>query len=316
MFVNQTFVNTKRWLHVLLYLNMIRNFVEDSFEWIDLLDPSDEDLRRVAQKYHIHEAFIADVLQPEHLPKYEPVGDTSFYILRYFDPDDDKTDTIQGLTNKVAIFQTDQLVITIHRKEIKFIADIEEHLASQGQNDSTCHFLNRIIKAVFLSFETPAFALAQEIDHFESQVFLKKDVPRLEDMYHSKRKIEVIKRILILSKDILEKIDNPQQRNPDTRDTRDLYLRILTLYDSMADNTNHVLTLYFSISSQRTNEVIRILTLFSVFFMPLTFIVGIYGMNFRFMPELQWKLGYPLTVLLMLGVSWVIYRWFKRKQWL
>ncbi len=281
-----------------------------------MLDPSNEDLHQVAQQYDIHEEFIADVLQPEHLPKYEPVGETSFFILRYFEPDNDKTDTIQGLTNKIAIFQTEQLVITIHRKEIKFINDLHQNLTAQGKCRGACHLLNRMIKAVFLSFETPAFTLAQEIDRFEYKVFLKQNAPPLEEMYHSKRKIEVIKRILILSKDILERIDDAQHRDPDTRDTRDLYLRILTLYDSMADNTNHILTLYFSISSQRTNDVIRILTLFSVFFMPLTFIVGIYGMNFRFMPELQWRLGYPLMIVVMLAVSWVIYQWFKRKQWL
>jgi magnesium transporter len=295
---------------------MIRNFFDGSFKWIDILDPSNEDLHQIAQQYDIHEAFIADVLQPEHLPKYEPVGETSFFILRYFDPDDDKTDTIQGLTNKIAIFQTEQLVITIHRKEISFINDLHQNLTAQGKCRRPCHLLNRMIKAVFLSFETPAFTLAQEIDRFEYKVFLKKNAPPLEEMYHSKRKIEVIKRILILSKDILERIDDAQHRDPDTSDTRDLYLRILTLYDSMADNTNHILTLYFSISSQRTNDVIRILTLFSVFFMPLTFIVGIYGMNFRYMPELHWKLGYPLMLVVMLAVSWVIYRWFKRKLWL
>ncbi len=71
-----------------------------------------------------------------------------------------------------------------------------------------------------------------------------------------------------------------------------------------------------SLSSQRTNEVMRILTLFSVFFMPLTFIVGIYGMNFEFMPELKQRWGYPAVLILMALVAVAIYRWFKRKRWL
>ncbi|RAV99287.1 magnesium transporter CorA family protein [Pseudochryseolinea flava] len=295
---------------------MIRNFFTGEFKWIDILDPTADDMHNIALEYHIHEAFVADVLQPEHLPKYEPVEGTSFFILRYFDPDDKLTDTIQGLTNKIAIFQTDNVVITIHRKEIQFLNEVHHRLTSTNKCDGTCHLLNKIIKQVFLSFEQPAFLLAQEIDHFEAKVFLKKNTPALEDMYHAKRKIEVIKRILILSKDILEKIDGAEHRDPETRDTRDLYVRVLTLYDAMADNTNHILTLYFSISSQRTNEVIRILTLFSVFFMPLTFIVGIYGMNFRHMPELEWKLGYPLMIIVMAMVSLIIYKWFKRKEWL
>ena len=131
-----------------------------------------------------------------------------------------------------------------------------------------------------------------------------------------KRQLEVCRRLLLLSKDILERVDDPEHQDPNTRDTRDLYIRILTLFDTMSENTNHLLTLYFSISAQRTNEVIRVLTIFSVFFMPLTFIVGIYGMNFDFMPELRWKMGYPGVMLLLATVTLMIYFWFKRKNWL
>jgi magnesium transporter len=268
---------------------MIRTFAETGFTWIDILAPTQEELQKIAKEYNVHEAFIADVLQPEHLPKYEPVGSTSFYILRYYSADDKANeDTIQGLTNKIAIFQTENLVITIHRLEIGFINELKKNLVDPGHCKGTFHLLNRLVKSVLQTYESPANWLAKEIDYFESQVFLKQNTPPLlEGVYHVKRKIEVSRRLLILSKDILEHVDDPAHQDPNTRDTRDLYVRMLTLFDAMSDNTNHLLTLYFSVSAQRTNEVIRVLTLFSVFFMPLTFIVGIYGMNFDFMPELH-----------------------------
>jgi magnesium transporter len=71
-----------------------------------------------------------------------------------------------------------------------------------------------------------------------------------------------------------------------------------------------------SFSAQRTNDVMRVLTLFSVFFMPLTFIVGIYGMNFEYMPELTKTWGYPAVLILMGLIALMIYTWFKRKKWL
>jgi magnesium transporter len=300
---------------------MIRTFADNpklNFKWIDVLGPSPEELQEVANKYGIHEAFVADVLQPEHLPKYEPVGKTSFFILRYYSAKDNTdVDTIQGLTNKIAIFQADELVITIHRLEIDFINDLKKNLIDTGECKGTFHLLNRVIKSVFQSYEVPAHKLAQEIDFYESQTFLKKNPPPiLRGLYHVKRQIEVSRRLLILSKDILEQIDDPEHQDPNSRDTRDLYIRMLTLFDTMSENTNHLLTLYFSISAQRTNEVIRVLTIFSVFFMPLTFIVGIYGMNFDFMPELRWKVGYPAVMLVMVVVTISIYTWFRRKHWL
>jgi magnesium transporter len=71
-----------------------------------------------------------------------------------------------------------------------------------------------------------------------------------------------------------------------------------------------------SYSAQKTNDVMKVLTIFSAYFLPLTFIVGVYGMNFEWMPEIRWKYGYPVIILLMLVVFMVIYLWFRRRKWL
>ncbi|WP_073410118.1 CorA family divalent cation transporter [Flavobacterium johnsoniae] len=90
----------------------------------------------------------------------------------------------------------------------------------------------------------------------------------------------------------------------------------MLLYDQVQEDANNLLNIYLSLSARKTNDVMKLLTIFSVFFMPLTFIVGIYGMNFRYMPELESPLGYPLTMLVMVLVCGVIFFWFKRKKWL
>ena len=100
------------------------------------------------------------------------------------------------------------------------------------------------------------------------------------------------------------------------QDVRDQHLKIQTLFSQILEEVNNLLNLSMSFSAQRTNEVIRVLTLFSVFFMPLTFIVGIYGMNFEFMPELRQKWGYPAVLIFMGLVALIIYIWFRRKKWL
>lgn len=100
------------------------------------------------------------------------------------------------------------------------------------------------------------------------------------------------------------------------REMKDNFLQQVTIYDQLNEDINNLLSLYLSISGQKTNEVIRVLTIFSVFFMPLTFIVGIYGMNFEHMPELHWEYGYVFSIFLMILVTVLIYLWFKRKEWL
>lgn len=135
-------------------------------------------------------------------------------------------------------------------------------------------------------------------------------------MYYIKRQVDVIRSVLILYKDIVDYFHMPQYQNIYTQDLRDLFSRTNTLYRNVAENTAQLLSVYFNIESNHTNEIMRMLTIISVFFMPLTFIVGVYGMNFKYMPELEWKYGYAAVMILMVGLSAIIYFWFKRKKWL
>ena len=98
------------------------------------------------------------------------------------------------------------------------------------------------------------------------------------------------------------------------QDIKDELLNLLTYNDESVENANQLMTTYLSISDQKNNEVVRLLTIFSAFFLPLTFIAGVYGMNFDFMPELNWKWGYFFSIGFMLLVVIVIYLWFRRKR--
>jgi magnesium transporter len=174
-----------------------------------------------------------------------------------------------------------------------------------------------ILIKVLLSYEAPALKLNDEIDFYENKIFLKNKLPSLlKNLYRIKRKVSVNRRILTLTKDIINKLEVENRKNAMFREMSDTYVQQDTIYDQLNDDINNVLQLYLSISSQKTNEVIRVLTIFSVFFMPLTFIVGIYGMNFHYMPELEWKFGYLFSILIMIAVTVIIYLWFKKKDWL
>lgn len=288
------------------------------FDWIDVTDPTEDELSRIAAEYDLHPASVADCLQPGHLPKYEEFDNHIFIILRlcYTQPASE-ADSVQELTSKIAIFMAEHFIITIHRKEWLPVEKISREYIQTGRCTDANYVLNVIVRTGLHSFDEPASTLTQSIDFFEKQVFLTfRKVPLLKGMYFLKRKLDVLRRLLLLTYDIVDKIDAIDTSNAYTRDIRDLFVKQKSLYDSMYENVNHLLNIYFNISSQRTNENMRVLTIFSVFFMPLTFIVGVYGMNFRYMPELQWKYGYPFSMLMMTVVTYLIYKWFRRKKWL
>jgi magnesium transporter len=128
----------------------------------------------------------------------------------------------------------------------------------------------------------------------------------------------LLKRIILLLREPLMqfKIHSGNKHSRLMQDISDRQLELEIQYEQMQDELTQLLNLYISLSSQRTNDVMRILTIFSVFFLPLTFIVGVYGMNFDFMPELEWEYGYIGVWVLMLIVTLSVFIWFRKRRWL
>lgn len=288
------------------------------WEWIDLENPNEEELQEVAAQYGLHRTSVIDSLQPEHLPKYEAIGDTAFMIARIYDTGAHReADTIQELTNKIAIFFSQQYIITIHRYAKGLIRETQEKYTGTGLAKTPADLLLRLIKTVLRTYEEPARHLAEELDYYEEKTFLNQRMPPLtKGLYHLKRKATVCRRVLRLSEGILSNLQLGGFQSTAVQDLKDLYVHLETQFDEVNDGTNNLINTYLSLSSQKTNEVMRVLTVFSAFFLPLTFIVGIYGMNFEFMPELKKAYGYPTVLIAMGMVTLAIYMWFRRKGWL
>jgi magnesium transporter len=300
---------------------MIQTIAEKTkhpFEWLDITDPDEDELKTLTQTHSLHEASIKDWGQTDHLPKYENMNGYAFIIFRIHSQSvATEADTVPELTDKVAIFMFPDKVITLHRKPWTAPEFISENQIEQHQCKDTLHLVNEIIKSCLSTYEAPSAKLISDIEYYEENMFLKnRKASMLKGLYYLRRRVEVTRRVIMLSHDIVDKMDAPEHSNAYTRDTRDLYVKMQNIYDTLFENMNQLVMIYFSISSQRTNEIVRVLTLFSVFFMPLTFIVGIYGMNFDFMPELRLKYGYPAVMILMALITVAIYGWFKKKGWL
>ncbi|MFN5884380.1 MAG: CorA family divalent cation transporter [Bacteroidota bacterium] len=285
------------------------------FEWIDLVEPTDEELHAMATSYQLHPAAVQDCLQPEHLPKYELIEDVQFMICRYYDSECPKNaDSIRLISRKLAIFWGKDFIITVHRKSFEAFDEVAGRASAI---DQPYVLVCKLVKACLQTYEEPLQKLDAEIDFYESRIFLKKRIPDLlKNLYFIKRKTYVIRRISNLSKEIPEKLGVNNKRIPAYQDLKDYYIKLDTVIEEVYDSINSLMNIYISLSSQRTNEVMRTLTVFTAFFLPLTFIVGVYGMNFHYMPELNHPSGYPMVLGLMLFITLFIWIWFKRKGWM
>ncbi len=311
---------------------MITKVVErpGSFEWIDVTDPTRTELEQIAQGYGLHATSVKDCLDPEHLPKYERIADLHFVILRSFDENcSAEGDTVQELTRKVAIFYTDKFVITIHRTPHPYLDKIKERWIEQHIKTSTApasYLVFDIFTEVFKSYDKPIDHALDELEKLEMAVFSAPGSAPfdMEQGYYLKRQAAVFKRIIRASADQLPKLmTHLQVGAPQFQDLKEQTDSLFFYSDELTESINTLLNLHISLAAQKTNEasrhtneVMRVLTVFSVFMLPLNVIAGIYGMNFEFMPELRSQWGYPAVLVLMIGTEFAIYVWFKRKGWL
>ncbi len=287
--------------------------------------PSREEMEALRTEFQLHPVMVQDTLDPIHLPKFERLGSLTFAILRIYDVDaDPRADSIRSLTRKVSIFIGPDFIITVHRLDPEFFQGLfdkcmdeisqkkEESQVSQQQ--ILVKFLNRALK----SYHIPLERGEDELDLFEAAMFDQGNDPKMfQDLHIIRRRLSLIKRILLHSHDVIQRLSPSSDNNaPLFQDLRENLSTMVFMTDELLEDATSLLNLQISLASQKTNEVMRILTVFSVFFMPLNFIAGLYGMNFENMPELGHPFGYPGVLLLMTITTLLIAFWFYRRGWL
>ncbi len=312
----------------------IRTVVEKAeprFVWLDLVDPSTDELAELVKDYGLHPLSVNDCLDPEHLPKHEVFENHTFVILRAVDESAAQTaDTVQALTRKIALFHGPSFLITIHRKDQPWLTALQQRclvgLPSKHATKSEgiqAHVLAQLFNAALDTYQRPLETIEGRLDQFDTKVFEGRNDPgqafraELRQIHLVKRQVTLCKRLLLRTVDVTQRMVPGAGRAATLfRDVQENAESYHFYADELLDDANTLLSVQLALASHRTSEVMRILTVFSVFFLPLTFIVGVYGMNFEFMPELRERWGYPGVLGFLIVVTLLIYRWFRGRGWL
>jgi magnesium transporter len=290
---------------------------QGQFKWLDITEPTIEDLMSISEKYNLNNHNLRDCLEPDHLPKFEEGDDFNFIILRKVLEQEERGMTIHSLTTKIAIFFNDQTIVTIHRLPQEDIYNTCVQSIQHGKVATVQHLLLKIMAKVQHSFTSFAGHLNAQIEEFETRLFIRKTaMESIENLYMLKRRTGLCRRLLLLTGEVVSAVQHRQKKSSEMQDIRDSQAKLQLFYEQLSEDAINLVSTYMSYSAQKTNDVMKVLTIFSAYFLPLTFIVGVYGMNFEWMPEIRWKYGYPAIILLMLVVFMVIYLWFRRRKWL
>ena len=285
----------------------------NTFQWLDVRCPSNEQFKEIAKVHNLEIFAVKDSLEPGHLPKVEKIKDFNFVILRaYTANENDNISTVEELSNKVAFFYNEKQLITIHRTPFTFLENLSQ---PDKHYDSVYDLLILIFKQIVLTYTGPSQWQTNQIDEVEKTIFLKSHSKiSLEDLYYQKAETRISKKLLVLTQNVINQIIVPEKNQTPLQDVKDNLVKLILEYEEALENAYNLMHTYLSVTAQKSNDVMKLLTIFSAFFLPLTFIVGVYGMNFDFMPELRLKYGYLYVIIFMALLSLVIYLWFKRKK--
>lgn len=313
----------------LVSLEACREYLQkDSKTWIQINGSVDVNtLRSLGDLFGLHDLALEDVLNSGQRPKLELYDDQLFLIAAMPVLDGDHLEIVQ-----VSLFAGENYVICLCPLEQDLFEPVRKRIRLGNNRRFSLRGIDYLIYALLDLITDSAFPvlehLGDRLEEIEISLLEQPSKQTLADLHRLKRELLLLRRVLWPQREALTSlmhIENPLIQQ-DTllyfRDCQDHSIQIIELLESFREMATAMMDIYLSSISQKTNEVMRVLTIIATIFIPLTFIVGIYGMNFNnpdspwAMPELHWFYGYPMVWGLMIAVTAGLLWFFKRRDWL
>jgi magnesium transporter len=290
--------------------------------WVDIQEPVHEVIEPLLEgRMGFHELAAEDTLSPNTLPKYDAFQEYDFFIFRTVDVN---VSQHAAETFKIAAFLGRNFLYTVHRRPLATIDHVCQRLPSDRRLlDRGPDFLLYAIVDEMVDAHFPLLEQIEEaVDDLQDRIFANAEESHLDELLHLKRDINVLRRHSLPQRELLNQISRgdaqfiQKQHLIYFRDVYDHMFRISETIDVDRDQMGGAMDAYLSVVANRTNEIMKVLTIFSAVMLPLSLIAGIYGMNFEHMPELRWLHGYPFAIALMGMTAVLMLLWFTRRGWI
>jgi magnesium transporter len=299
---------------------------KDSLLWIDFeatLAEQDEPIMR--ENFAFHALAIDDALQESHVPKVDDWGNYLYIVLHGISYDRQSREVE---TSEIDVFLGHNYMVTHHDESIPAVEKVWSLLQRDNRylRNGPDHLLYRLADELVAGYMPVVESLDDEIDLVEDQLFERPNNETLEKIFQLKRSILNLRRIIGPQREVFNRLARDDNHIIDERDRvyfRDIYDHLVRMHDiteSLRDLVAGTLDTYLSVINNRMNDTMKTLTLITTLFMPLTFVVGFFGMNF-FQPAIElpdWtgRVAFSITLLAMVVVPMLMYFWMKRRGWM
>ena len=279
-------------------------------------------VEKIGKHFDLHPLVLEDIVNTGQRPKMEDFLDYIFIVMRMLYYDEKTSET---KAEQLSLVLGPNWVITFQENEGDVFDSIRERVRSDkgrirkmGADYLVYALLDSVVDNYFMILEK----IGENIEEIEDELVTNPSPETLQTIHNLKRQMIFLRKSVWPLREVisrLERWESPLIQKSTYIYLRDVYdhtIQVIDAIETFRDMFSGMLDIYLSSVSNRMNEVMKVLTIIVIIFIPLTLVAGLYGMNFKYMPELEWPWGYPLVLLFMftIGVLMVVY--FRRKRWL
>jgi len=281
-----------------------------------------EILEKLGNYFGLHSLVLEDILNTDHRPKMEDFGDYIYVVLKMLHYNDKSN---EAAAEQVSLILGSNFVISFQEMQGDVFNAIREqirggkgHIRRMGADYLAYALIDTIVDRYFIILE----GLGEKINDIEEELVANPTSRMLQTIHNLKTEMIFLRRSIWPLREIvssLERAESALIKETTAVYLKDVYdhtIQVMDTIETFRDMISGMVDIYFSSVSTRMNAVMKVLTIMAAIFIPLTLIAGIYGMNFKYMPELEWPWGYPtvLFIMVVIGVSMLVY--FRKKRWL
>lgn len=285
--------------------------------WVDFSNPVEEETKLLETHFHFHPLAIEDCSIILQRPKLDYYKKANFFVTHALNEE-----TLD--TEEIDIFLAEKFIVSYHHYPQNEIDKVWSRLTHYKRiiNGGPPYLLYQILDSIVDNYFPIVYQIEDELNKIDNNTKEESMEKLMEELFDKRGELQILRRTVIPMRDLLYRIIHSSHLTDQLQDLKeyyaDIYDHLLLLSEKIESNreiTADIRDSYLSINTHRMNRVMMVLTVITTIFMPLTFIAGIYGMNFVYMPELNAKYGYFVILAAMAFIGISMFLWFKKKGW-
>ncbi len=290
--------------------------------WVNVDGLKVSDIIEIGNSMGFHPLIQEDIVNTEQRPKVEEYDDYLFFVLKMISYDE-KSETVE--IEQISFLLGERYLVSFQEKHGDCFDLIRQRirenkgiLRKMGSDYLAYSLIDVIVDGYFTVLER----IGDRIEEIEDELVVNPQIETLHDIYDMKRRMIAFRKNVWPLREVISRLDRlgSKQFKASTgvyiRDVYDHTIQVIDAIETYRDLLSGMLDIYLSSISNKMNQIMQVLTIIGTIFIPLTFLAGVYGMNFQYMPELSWRYSYPILWALMLIITAIMILFFRRRKWL